>query len=246
MFHGILYNKKGQAVVEMALFGSLIIVIFATVIAYIQRSNDQQYVQMEAFRRGLQKANTYQGAESEGAGASVQYTMLENRKHVDLSGSFRKGSSQALGASSNVFWAVPKIGSQPENLIVYKVNADEKQVKYSDFVSEDDSKARSFQVEDTISDSSISFSETDTKLESPQAITNIRVSELQDTITTTIPYTIRENDDDSDSDNDVILEEGEFWTVTQGLYRDTGGQYKYSEEAVGTVVERGSGWETQF
>src|SRR3989338_2695978 len=200
MFHGILYNGKGQAVVEMALFGSLIIIILAVLLSYIQRSNDQQYTQMEVFRRALQKACTFQGEESEGAGASAQYTMLENRRHIDLSGNFRKGSSQIMGASSNVFWAVPKVGGQSENLIIYKVNDDEKEADYSDFVSKDKAETLYFQTEDTISDSSLSFNETNAKIENQQTITNIRVSELQDTAATAIPYTIRERDEDDDPD----------------------------------------------
>src|SRR3989338_6091856 len=115
-------NKKGQAVAEMALFGSLVLMIFAVLLSYIQRANEQQYVQMEAFRRALEKGNTYQGADSEGAGASVQLTLIENRRVADIQAGFRKGSGQTFNASSNVFWAVPKVGGQAKSVSVYRIN----------------------------------------------------------------------------------------------------------------------------
>jgi len=243
-------NKKGQAVVEMALFGSLVLLIFATLLSYMQRFNDQQYVQMEAFRRALAKGNTFQGETSEGAGASVQLSLIENRRHSDISGGFRKGSAQTLSASSNVFWAVPKVGKQAESLIAYRVNEDEKVANYRDFVPEEKSGEWSFRTEDIIFNSGLSFDEKVSKQENPQEFTNKNISQLQDTITTTIPYTIRENDGDDDPDNDPIAPGGEekiFFAPVQGVYRDaTDGQYKYSQEAVGTVVERTKKWTTPF
>ena len=242
-------NKKGQAVVEMALFGSLILLIFATLLSYMQRLNDQQYVQMEAFRRALEKGNTFQGETSEGAGASVQFSLIENRRHSDISGGFRKGSAQTLSASSNVFWAVPKAGKPTESLIAYRVNEDEKVANFREFIPEEKSEEWSFRTEDLTFNSGLSFDEATTKAETPQEITNTATSQLQDTITTTIPYTIRqkEKDEDYNPDNDVIISSGIFWEPKQGVYRDANdGQYKYSEQAVGTVVGRAKTWTTPF
>jgi len=251
------YNKKGQAVVEMAMFGSLVLLIFATLLSYLQRSNDQQYVQMEAFRRALQKGCTYQSTDGDGAGASVQLTLLENRRHAELSGGFRKGSAQSLSASSSVFWAIPKVeeDAEAQNLIVYRINEDEQTWNYRDFVpkehdstdDEGDERQRywSFEVEDLGTSSNLTFNEQVGKQESAQAITNTKSSRLQDAITTTLPYTVKEKDKD-DKDYESIIREGTLWAPQQGVYRDTDGQYKYSQAAVGTVVERSRTWRTEF
>jgi len=241
-------NKKGQAVVEMAMFGSIVLLVFATLLSYLQRFNDQQYVQMEAFRRDLQKANDYVPATGRGRGASVQFSLIENRRHSDISGEFRKGSGQTLSASSSVFWAVPWVGEKAGSLIAYKVNEDEKVANYRDFIPEDKDEEWSFRTEDLIFNSTLSFNETTTKTETPEAITNTAISQLQDTTTTTIPYTIREKDEDYNPDNDPIVTEGTFFAPTQGVYRDTDGQYKYRQQDPGTVtvVERAKTWTTPF
>ncbi|MFA5411445.1 MAG: hypothetical protein WC321_06295 [Candidatus Omnitrophota bacterium] len=237
-------RKRGQTIVELAIFGSLILFLFGVLLSYMQRQNDQQYVQMETFRRALDKACTFQGEVSEGAGGSVQYTFLENRPHVDLTSGFGKGSPSNTGNSANVFWAIPKTGSEAESLIVYRVNQDEKTWNYRDLIPEDSKDT--FRIEDTKTVSEVKFDESSTKRETPQEIANIRQSKLQDTLTTTINYTIREEDDDDDPDNDPIAEEDTLWTVTQGLYRDADGQYKYSSSAVGTEIARERTWATGF
>lgn len=239
-------NKKGQAILELAIFGSLILFVLGILLSYMQRLNDQQYVQMETFRRALEKACTFQGEVSEGAGGSVQYTLLENRPQVDLNSGFGKGSPFNTGNSANVFWAIPKAGAQAESLIVYRVNQDEKVWNYRDLIPKDSN--RSFRIEDTAVDSNVNFNETTTKKETPQEITNIRQSTLKDTLTTNINYTIREKDTDDNSDNDPIAEGPKpLWSVTQGLYRDKkDGQYKYSEKAAGTEITRERTWVTGF
>lgn len=249
-------NHKAQAVVELAIFGSLILLVFGVLLSFMQRFNDQQYVQMEAFRRALEKGCTYLGETSEGAGASVQYTLLTDRRHVDLSGGFRKGSSATLSASSNVFWAVPKVGAQSESLIVYRINEDERARNYRDFVSKEQDDNWSFRTEDMITNSDLDFTETITKQETPQAITNTKNSTLQETRTITIPYSITEKDDDNDDENDVVVGGGTFWEgqggpngeLIQRLYRDSSdGQYKYSSQIPqGRIVERSKTWVTAF
>lgn len=216
----VMRNQKAQAVVEMALFGSLILLLFATLLSYLQRANEQQYVQMEAFRRALAKGNTFQGASSEGAGASVQLTSIQNRRLSDISESFRKGSPQTLSASSSVFWAVPKVGSKPDNAIVFKVNDDEKEI-----INDPEVK-----VENIDSSQKTSFEESNLKQETPSAITNTRTSKLKDTVTTKF-----------------LDKEGKtIWEITQGIYRDEKGQYRYSESQVDKEITRGKSWRTDF
>lgn len=249
------YNdKKGQAMVELAIFGSIILVMFGILLSFIQRFNNQQYVQMETFRRALEKACTYQGEESEGAGASVQFTLLTDRRQAEVSGGFRKGNANTFSASSNVFWAVPKVGAQSESLIAYRVNEDERTRNYEEFVPEEEADNWSFRTEDMASSSDLDFNETITKQETPRAITNTRDSTLQETRIVTIPYTIREKDDDDDDENDVVVGQGTFWEgeggpngeLIQRLYRDSSdGQYKYSSEAPeDATIERSKIWVT--
>ena len=240
-------HKKGQAVVEMALFGSLIILVLGVFLSYVQRLNDQHYVQMEAFRRALYKACTYQGEESEGAGGSVQLTMMQNRRHIDLQAGYRKGSPQSLGGSASVFWAVPKVGKDPENIITFKINENEQERNYRDFVPKAHDDDWTFRTEDITTTSDTVFSDTATKIESPEDITTTKTSQLQDTESFHIPYTVRKKDHDHNDENDPIVREGTLWDLTQGVYIDAeDGQYKYREDAVGTQVERGTGWTTEF
>jgi len=211
-------NKRGQAMVEMAIFGTLILFVFGMLISYAQRMNEQQYIQMEAFRRGLEKACTFAGSEDSGAGASVQYTAMENKRLADLSDTFRKGSPTTIRGSSSVFWAVPQTGTQPENKIVYKINDDEATFD------------RGTQVESINTTSGTEFTDNLQKVESPQGITTSRDSQLKDTITTTL----------ADENGSTI------WEVTQGAYRDADGQIRYGSQAVDNTIDSARSWRTDF
>lgn len=257
-------NKKGQAILELAIFGTIILTIFGVLLSFLQRFNDQQYVQMEAFRRTLEKSCTYLGETSEGAGASVQLTFLEDRRHADLAGGLGKGSGTTLSASSSVFWAVPKVGAESESLIVFRVNEDERTRNYRDFVPKEHDDDWSFRTEDMTTSSNLDFDETITKSETDQAITNTRSSSLSETKTTVIPYTVRKKDKDDDDENDEIVKDkegkdkkGTFWEnydgvgedgkLIQRLHRDSQGQYKYSSKvSEGKKVERSRTWTTNF
>ncbi len=214
-------NKKAQALLELAIFGSIILLIFGILLSYMQRLNDQQYVQMEAFRQALQIGNLggTSLAEKTAGGASAQLTVLQNRRHVDLGSYFMKGSPQSLSASSNVFWAVPAVGSQAAQRVYMKVNED-----YSPDLSEGEA------LENIETGSETIFSENVLKQETPQGITNTKSSILKDTITTTL----------------IDKDKNKLWEVTQGVYRDSDGQYKYSKDKLDTEVERSQTWETGF
>jgi uncharacterized protein (UPF0333 family) len=159
-------NKRGQAILEMAIFGAIILFLFGVLLSYMQRQNDQQYVQMETFRRALLKGCTNN--------SSAQITNLENRRYADLSGSFRKGNPNTLSSSSSVFWAVPEVGGQPENNVVLRVNAEEKKLENPET-----------SIENINFSTGTIFNEMQVKQETPSAITTTRHSSLEDTITTT-------------------------------------------------------------
>jgi hypothetical protein len=250
----MIMHKKAQAVVELALFGSLILFIFGLLLSYAQRFNDQQYVHMETFRRALQRANSGQGNES-GAGASVQFTFIENRKHIDLQAGFRKGNTQTLSSSSSVFWAVPEVGGRAQNLIVYKVNEDENIHDFRNFVPEEHDRFDregnerqrfwSFEPEDMSTDSKTHFKEALGKKENTEAITNTAISEISEGIHTKIPYRVVEKDKD-DENYEAQVSNGMLVDFNQHLFRDTDGQYKFSSNAPDLPVIRKKEWKTEF
>ncbi len=212
-------HKRGQALVEMAIFGSLILMIMGILLSNFQRFNDQQYVQMEAFRRTLEKACTYRGADASGAGASARLTYMNHRRFVNLSGDYRKGSRATLSATSNVFWAVPKVGGSPDNIIQYRINDEE-----SEYLP------KGTKIDSAIIDSATAFGDTNRKDETLEAITTTRESELAETVVVSV----------GDEDGDIV------WEVEQGVYRDSNGQYRYHSDAVDTVISRSRTWETKF
>ncbi|MBP7215884.1 MAG: hypothetical protein KBA46_01220 [Candidatus Omnitrophica bacterium] len=283
-------RKKGQAVVELAIFGSVILFAFGMLLSYSQRQNDMQYVQMEAFRRALQKACqgpvlTEQTFDFEnpsiggglggiidlimpGKGASVQYTVLQNRRYADLSGDFGKGSPQTVSASSNVFWAVPFVGEGSESLTAIKINEDRAKVINNNgplgILSAltgltDDAISLSYQTSEINSDSRTQYSGTIGKTEDESEIVNRRRSQMKDLIHTKVNYKVKlgvaevtDALDEFGLPTDITIQEGVLADVVQGAYYDPhDGGYKYSRSAVtaadeARIVERQRTWETPF
>ena len=259
MLHINRHNHKGQAVAEMAIFGSLILFVFGILLSYLQRQNDQQYVQMQGFRRALKQACIYiDPGSDEGQGAKVQMTLIENRRHADLSGDFRKGSSQALSSSATVFWAIPPLeeGAEVPNLIAYRINQDEIVRDQREFIprehdsrnekGEEQQRYWTFETGDITTETEADFKERIQKQEDTAGITNINSSELKESIHVVIPYSINERDKDNE-DYKQEVSSGTFWEAEQNLYRDASdGQYKYSSSAPDEPVKRGKVWKTGF
>jgi len=187
--------KKAQAATEMAIFATLILIAISFLLSYIQRIEDRQYLIMETFRRALWKANHNN--------ASVSYSCIETRRQADLFAPL-KGSRSQESASSSVFWAVPKVGEEPNSLAFYKINEDEIQYQPENFKFEDI---------DTISETV--STEKFTKTQTPSQIITRRYLKLKDTIT----FIFKDK-----NGNEVMR-------ITQGLDED--GKYRssaYSKE----------------
>ncbi len=107
-------KTKSQAVLEMALFGGLIIAVFSSVLYYIQAINGRQLTTMKVFRRALRKANH--------ENAVVQYSLLDVKRNMDINAPFR-GSRTQDSASASVYWAVPKVGKMANTGSFYGVNS---------------------------------------------------------------------------------------------------------------------------
>ena len=272
--------RKGQAIIELGIFGTIILFVVGMLISYIQRQNDQQYVQMEAFRGALQKAcqgpvgleqtfteDSFRNTNPlellyPGKGAAVQYTVLENRRYVDVSPEFVKKSPQVASASSNVYWAVPFVGKASESLTAIKINEDKPIIinsngplgVFAQIPEHTDGRiSLSFQAGEIESDSESAYIERTRKQEDTNKIINTRSSQLQENVHTTVKYKVKigasavnEAVGDLGVPTEITISEGTLADITQGLYRDSDGQYKYRKSSVGNVVERQKQWETPF
>ncbi len=126
-------QKKSQAILEIGILGSIILLVTFQLVSYVQRSNDQQYLTMKTFRDSLDKAHFgscvviqdvsadpivqswpcsdpapsgYKGPYSKGG--SVTLNEIEHRRQA--SGDFsRKGQRTVFSSGSNIYWGVPFI-----------------------------------------------------------------------------------------------------------------------------------------
>jgi hypothetical protein len=96
--------NSAQAAVELAIFGSLILLVFSVLLMYGQRLDSQQQVKMEAFRRALQKAYQRNG--------SVSYTLKKEERSFNLFGGFGQGQPSTVASSATVLWQKGMPGPQ--------------------------------------------------------------------------------------------------------------------------------------
>lgn len=113
---GKMRSRKAQAVLEMGLLGSLVLIVFSLLIGYTQQLNDNQFLLMKNFRTALKRAHD--------ENAVVSYTSLEDRRYVNTNSPL-EGSRKTLSASSYVYWAVPNVGSAPNSKTYYNINDEE-------------------------------------------------------------------------------------------------------------------------
>ncbi len=88
-------SVAGQALVELAVFGSIFILILAAVLSYGLRYNNQQRLQMLSFRRALKIASD----ENRGSGG---YMIVEDRNIPDPMGIFGIGKTTPTMATASV------------------------------------------------------------------------------------------------------------------------------------------------
>ncbi len=91
------FLHKAQSVVELATFGTLILIAFNFLLSYGQEMDNRQRAKMESFRRALARA--YQ------ENTAVDYTVYQDIRNVDLFSNYAQGSPSALQGSGSVFWA---------------------------------------------------------------------------------------------------------------------------------------------
>lgn len=89
-------NNQAQAAVEMAIFGSLILICLSALITYGQRLDAQQQVKMEAFRLAMQK--------SWAKNSSVSYTLKRDERFFNLMAGFGEGQPSSVSSTASVMW----------------------------------------------------------------------------------------------------------------------------------------------
>ncbi len=121
--------KKAQALTEMAIFGTLILLCFYYLLTYIQRMNETQYVTQEAFRNALERA-------SDSSVGSVSYVNFSNKRQANLYSPVVGERSQISG-SGQIYWGTPPITYTDEGAVetgelaahaYYKFNKDEREL----------------------------------------------------------------------------------------------------------------------
>ena len=88
-------RRKGQALMEFAVFGSIILIILGALISYGLKYNYQQDAQMKAYRRALKIA-------SDQSRASVSYVIMADKHVPDPADTFAVGSPTAIVTSASV------------------------------------------------------------------------------------------------------------------------------------------------
>ena len=91
--------KKGQAILELAVFGSILIMLLGVLVSYGMKYNFQQRIMQQAFRKALVSA-----AESRQSNkpTSVSHIVIEDRHISSPSNAFAVGSVSPIIASASV------------------------------------------------------------------------------------------------------------------------------------------------
>ncbi|MCF7888042.1 MAG: hypothetical protein K9L76_02060 [Candidatus Omnitrophica bacterium] len=97
--------RKAQALTEMAIFGTLILLCLHYLVSYIQRMDRQQYALQESFRSALEKA-------SNPTVGSVGYNVFSNRRQVSINAPLIGERSQ-ISSSGQVYWGAEEYKLDP-------------------------------------------------------------------------------------------------------------------------------------
>jgi len=234
-----LHGKKAQATTELAIFGSLILVIFGALLSYGQRLNEEQAVTMDAFRYAVQRAGTDNGF--------VDYTVIKNKGLYDLMGSFLNPQSSSFSGNASILWAKGESDSRS----YYRVNDDEIELQRIEKDTDQDDengdavkKDTPVEVWDTETQDVTHYAENTAKAEDGAGITTTQSAELQDRITLVLKTRFNEAKGDNESyvdADDVVVE--------QCLYRDENGKLRYSQAACSgaqPTVTKSQRWRTAW
>lgn len=105
-------SRLGQAVIELAIFGSLILTAFAVLLSHSQSFSERLTLQQQSFRMALRKAYNDNGF--------VSYKIIKHHRAPDVLANFRQGNRQSISSGSSVLWSI----GEPESFSYYQVNED--------------------------------------------------------------------------------------------------------------------------
>jgi len=256
----------GQAAVELAIFGSLVVLAFSVLIMYGQRFDNQQEIKMEAFRRALQKA--YE------RNSSVSYTYKKEGRNLNLFGAFGRGQPSTVVSTASVMWQKGVSGEQDssgkENFAYYRINdymvGDEMGLpRYPKHVESLSGKKERVRVPASVyseeTERTEIYGSSVGKRESAASIINTATSDLTDTVYTKLHVRVDHSYDDNPHDNSVPLPDYAYEDhsydnegsqtvqsvpgVSLGAYsKDATNRVSYRQDQVGTTIHRERTWQT--
>ena len=112
----MLRNRKAQAVLELAILGSLIITAFAILISYSEKYNREQSYMQQTFRAALKKAQNINN--------SANWATVDFRRMPNVTNPMEIGALQQFSSSNNVLWSDGKklAGKETEPKSYFQLN----------------------------------------------------------------------------------------------------------------------------
>lgn len=90
-------KRKAQAVLELAILGSLIIMAFSILISYSEKYNREQSYMQQTFRAALKKAQEINN--------SASWTTTDFRRMPNVTNPMEIGTLQQFGSGNSVLWS---------------------------------------------------------------------------------------------------------------------------------------------
>lgn len=265
------FNKAGQAAVELAILGSLVLLGFSVILMYGQRLEMQQQIKMEAFRKALEKA--YE------SNSSVSYAIKKDARFFNLFAGYGQGQSSTLGASANVMWQKGMAGpkeSEPNDyqaFSYYEINdvmvgdPDTGLPRYYkqtvSYTGDEDTVRVPLNIWKEERARTEQYGSSVIKGEGTDGINNVKSSDLQDTAKTQLYWHFDYSSDEEPWDDETPLpiyaEGGESYAdgdasgtvdpnpaqISQGAYyKEDINRIDYGEDKVGTTIHRERSWQT--
>lgn len=95
------FNQRGQALVELATFGTVLLFCLGMLVNYGLQANYQQELEMRAFRQAMQESYNNN---SKGPNAGAEANLIEDRVGISTQDAYGVSERYAFGAGSRVTW----------------------------------------------------------------------------------------------------------------------------------------------
>ncbi|MBN3040557.1 MAG: hypothetical protein JW867_05475 [Candidatus Omnitrophica bacterium] len=111
------YKRKAQALVEIGILGTVVLLTLGAMCLFIARMNVDQYILMESFRRALKKSHD--------ENKCIGYGMWDDRRMVDIQQPIIGNKNTHSGAGF-AMWAIGDVtgsGESPEDALYVAINS---------------------------------------------------------------------------------------------------------------------------